>query len=82
VVTFTSASTVKNLVKILGPEAAPDLLHNTLVASIGPVTAEAAEQLGIHTTVMPADYTLAGLVQAIVNHFAATREPQAAGSGA
>jgi len=32
------------------------------------VTAEAAEQGGIRTSVMPAEYTLAGLVRAIVEH--------------
>jgi len=45
VVTFTSASTVKNFVKVFGAEQAPDLLRTTTVASIGPVTAEAAEHV-------------------------------------
>ena len=52
-VTFTSASTVRNFAKIFGAEQAADLLRTTVVASIGPVTAEAAQQLGIATTVMP-----------------------------
>ena len=42
VVTFTSASTVA-FGQIFGAEQAPDLLNATLVACIGPVTAEAAE---------------------------------------
>ena len=46
-VTFTSASTVRNFAKIFGEEQAADLLRATVVASIGPVTAEAAQQLGI-----------------------------------
>jgi uroporphyrinogen III methyltransferase/synthase len=70
-VTFTSASTVKNFAKILGEEQAADLLNTTIVASIGPVTAEAAQQLGIHTTVMPERYTIPDLVDALVEHFAA-----------
>src|SRR5262249_54846747 len=37
VVTFTSASAVRNFVKLLGAEPAADLLRNTIVASIGPV---------------------------------------------
>ena len=69
VVTFTSASTVRNFVEILGPGPAADLLRTTLVASIGPITAEAAAQLGIKTTIMPATYTVPALVDAIADHF-------------
>src|SRR5918993_4042922 len=68
-VTFTSASTVKNFAKIFGEEQAADLLNTTVVASIGPVTAEAAQQLGINTTVMPERYTIPDLVDALVEHF-------------
>ncbi|MBI2832992.1 MAG: uroporphyrinogen-III C-methyltransferase [Acidobacteria bacterium] len=75
VVTFTSASTVRNFVKMLGEDPAADLLATTTIASIGPVTAEAAQQLGIHTTIMPAQYTVAALVQAIVDHFTPSQEP-------
>lgn len=70
VVTFTSASTVRNFVKIYGEDTAPDLLRATIVASIGPVTAEAAQQLGIETTIQPSTYTIPALVDAIVEHFA------------
>jgi uroporphyrinogen III methyltransferase/synthase len=69
VVTFTSASTVKNFVQIFGVEQAPDLLNATKVAAIGPVTAEAAEQYGIKTAIMPKEYTIPALVDAIVEHF-------------
>jgi uroporphyrinogen III methyltransferase/synthase len=68
-VTFTSASTVRNFVKTLGAEPAADLLRAIDVASIGPVTAEAAQQLGIRTTIMPATYTIPALVEAIVAHY-------------
>jgi uroporphyrinogen III methyltransferase/synthase len=70
VVTFTSASAVKNFVTVFGAEAAADLLNKTLVASIGPVTAEAAEHFQITTSIMPSQYTVAALVDAIVEHFA------------
>jgi uroporphyrinogen III methyltransferase/synthase len=69
VVTFTSASTVKNFVQVFGAEQAPDLLNATTVASIGPVTAEAAEQYGIKTAIIPKQYTIPALVDAIVEHF-------------
>jgi uroporphyrinogen III methyltransferase/synthase len=70
-ITFTSASTVKNFAKIFGEEQAADLLRTTVVASIGPVTAEAAQQLGIETTIMPERYTIPDLVDALVEHFGA-----------
>jgi uroporphyrinogen III methyltransferase / synthase len=69
-VTFASASAVRNFVSMLGRDQAADLLRSTVVASIGPVTAEAAQQLGIQTTVMPARYTIPDLVDALVEHFA------------
>ena len=74
VVTFTSASTVRNFVKILGADPAADLLRTTVVASIGPVTADTASQLDIETTIMPTAYTVPALVEAIVAHFAAAQQ--------
>ena len=69
VVTFTSASTVRNFVKLVGAEPAIDLLGTTVVAAIGPVTAEAGRQLGIETTIIPSTYTVPALAQAIADHF-------------
>jgi uroporphyrinogen III methyltransferase/synthase len=68
-VTFASASAVRNFVSMIGEEQATDLLKSTIVASIGPVTAEAAQQLGIQTAVMPSRYTIPDLVDALVEHF-------------
>ncbi|HET7619362.1 MAG TPA: uroporphyrinogen-III C-methyltransferase [Vicinamibacterales bacterium] len=75
-VTFTSASSVRNFAQIFGADQAADLLRSTVVASIGPVTAEAAQQLGIETTVMPARYTVADLVDALVDHFTQPKPAQ------
>jgi uroporphyrinogen III methyltransferase/synthase len=72
-VTFASASAVRNFVTMLGREEAADLLRTTVVASIGPVTAEAAQQFDIATTVMPQRYTIPDLVDALVGHFEASR---------
>jgi len=74
VVTFTSASAVRALVKMLGAEPAADLLRTTVVASIGPLTAEAAMQFGIKTTIQPAQYTVPALVAAIVEYFSTRNE--------
>jgi uroporphyrinogen III methyltransferase/synthase len=75
-VTFTSASTVRNFVANFGHEQAVDLLRGTVVASIGPVTAEAAQQLDITTTIMPDRYTIPDLVDAIVEYFGKQRQPE------
>ena len=69
VVTFTSPSSVRNFVQVLGAEPAADLLSATIVASIGPVTAEAAAQCHIKSTIVPATYTVPALVSAIVDYF-------------
>jgi uroporphyrinogen III methyltransferase/synthase len=69
VVTFTSASAVRNFAKVFGKDQAADLLKSTTVAAIGPVTAEAAAQLGLHVTIQPSSYTIPGLVEAIAAHY-------------
>jgi len=69
-VMFTSPTAVRNFVETVGEEQAADLLRATTVACIGPVTAEAAQGLGIAATVMPREYTIPALVRAIVDHFA------------
>jgi uroporphyrinogen III methyltransferase/synthase len=69
VVTFTSPSAVRSFVTGLGAEPAADLLRTTVVASIGPVTAEAAAQYNIQSTIVPAHYTVPALVDAIVEHY-------------
>ena len=60
---------MRNFIKVLGAEPAADLLRATIVASIGPVTAQAAAQHDIHTTIMPDRYTIPALAGAIVEHF-------------
>ncbi|HKT79042.1 MAG TPA: uroporphyrinogen-III C-methyltransferase [Vicinamibacterales bacterium] len=69
VVTFASASAVRNFVNLLGPEPAADLLSTTTVAAVGPVTANAAAKYGIQTSIMPAQYTIPALARAIVEYF-------------
>jgi uroporphyrinogen-III synthase len=69
VVTLTSPSAVRTFVKIFGAEPAADLLRTTVVAAIGPVTADAAKHYGIDTAIVPAEATIPALVQAIVKYF-------------
>jgi uroporphyrinogen III methyltransferase/synthase len=64
VVTFTSASTVRNFLAIAG--SLPETGH---VACIGPVTAEAARSAGLRVDVVADEHTVPGLVQAIIGRF-------------
>ncbi len=73
VVTFTSPSSVRNFARVYGADQVADLLKGTVVAVIGPVTADAAVQLGIPVTIQPASHTIPALVDAIAAHFAATK---------
>jgi uroporphyrinogen III methyltransferase/synthase len=70
VVTFTSASAVRNFLKVYGSDQAVDLLNTTIVATIGPVTAETATQLGIRVDIQPTTYTIPALVDAIAAYYA------------
>lgn len=68
-VTFTSSSTVHNFVEMLGRKEYKTLLKGVAVACIGPVTAKTAEQYGIATDIMPAEYTVPALVEALVSYY-------------
>jgi hydroxymethylbilane synthase len=63
-VTFTSSSTVRHFVDAVGTTLAPQ----TLVACIGPVTAETARALGLQVDIIAEEFTTGGLVDAIVRH--------------
>ncbi len=70
VVTFTSSSTVRSLVQMLGGDT--DLLTGAVIACIGPVTAATARGLGLRVDVVAEQYTIAGLVDALIRFFGAT----------
>ncbi len=60
-ITFTSSSTVTNLLAVTGREA----LAGIKVASIGPVTSATAREAGLTVDVEAEPHTIEGLVQAI-----------------
>lgn len=76
VVTFTSSSTVKNFVAMFEEENLRELLQEVLIASIGPITADTARELGIESTIVPAEYTIPALAQAIVEHITDQKDSQ------
>jgi uroporphyrinogen III methyltransferase/synthase len=67
IVTFTSPSTVRNLVQVVGKNELVDLLRKVKVACIGPVTLEAVRELGVEVNVVSKEHTVNGLVEAIVH---------------
>lgn len=67
VVTFTSSSTVRNLVEILGSER--QLLARTTIACIGPITAATAEELGLAVDIVAAEHNVEGLADALADHY-------------
>jgi len=67
-VTFTSSSTVHNLLQALGDGGA-ELLGRTVRACIGPVTAATLAGYGLDSTVTAARYTVEGLVEALAGYY-------------
>ena len=68
VVTFTSSSTVNNFLGRLDKEH-HEKLKKVVIACIGPITQKTAESHGLKVTIVPDQYTVAGLVSAIETHF-------------
>jgi uroporphyrinogen-III synthase len=73
VITFTSSSTVRNFVALLGKDmwrGRPRLrkanqLDGIRFASIGPVTSSALRELGLPVDIEAKEYTIPGLIEAI-----------------
>lgn len=73
-ITFTSSSTVKNYVSLLGIRSGRSrLVEGILNASIGPVTSDTLREYQLSVDVQPVEHTIPGLVEAIVRHHAAAR---------
>jgi len=70
VVTFTSSSTVRHFAALFAPADLRRLLSTVTVACIGPVTRDTARELGLDTRIVPKEYTIPALAQAIVDHYA------------
>lgn len=68
-VTFTSSSTVINFARMFPSEVVKELLTPVAVACIGPITQKTAEDKGIRVDVVPREFTVGGLTQAIVDYF-------------
>jgi len=71
-ITFTSPSTVVNLLSMLGDQRSA--LGRTRIACIGPRTAAEAVRMGLVADIVAKEHTITGLVEAIEQHFQAARK--------
>ena len=68
-ITFTSSSTVKNFKQLIPESDFPKLLEAAKIACIGPITADTAKELGFDVDIMADTYTIAGLVEALIDYY-------------
>ncbi|CCH49170.1 uroporphyrinogen-III C-methyltransferase [Pseudodesulfovibrio piezophilus] len=64
-VTFTSSSTVENFFELVNPDVFRQY-PEIKIASIGPVTTKTLERFGFTPSIEPEDYTIPGLVDALL----------------
>lgn len=62
IVTFTSSSTVRNFISLIGEKGIP-ILREKLIVSIGPITSMELEKYGLKPQLQAADYTIDGLLE-------------------
>jgi len=75
VITFTSSSTVRNFVDLMGgTDAARRVTGRVLIGCIGPITAHTAAECGLPVAVVPEENTVPALTEAIVRHFAGSEQ--------
>lgn len=69
VATFASSSTVRNLAAMADDADLdlPQVLEHATVACIGPITAETAREMGVPVQIVAQEYTIDGLIEALVN---------------
>jgi uroporphyrinogen III methyltransferase/synthase len=67
IVTFTSSSTVKNLMSALSNDGR--VLTASTIACIGPVTASTAQELGLRVDLIAKEHNVEGLVDVLVDYY-------------
>jgi uroporphyrinogen-III synthase len=71
IVTFTSSSTVRNFVALLGSRRPQAKIKGILTASIGPVTSATLRELRLPVDIETQEFTIPGLVKAITRKISA-----------
>jgi uroporphyrinogen III methyltransferase / synthase len=79
-ITFTSSSTATNFAAMLRDRDLPRLLSKAVIACIGPITQKSVEDLGMRPEVVSKEFTIPGLVSAMVDYFAPTANQRPASS--
>jgi uroporphyrinogen-III synthase len=78
IITFSSSSTVKNYVALLGIRSGRSrLVEGVLNASIGPVTSDTLRQFELSVDVQASEYTIPGLIEAIMQRAGASTRASA-----
>jgi uroporphyrinogen III methyltransferase / synthase len=71
-ITFTSSSTVRNFLTLMGGEnekTVAELLAGVKIAAIGPITAKTVTDNGLKVDVQPEEHTINAMVSAIVDYY-------------
>ena len=66
---FTSSSTIRNMIEILGHEQVIRMLMDSTVAVLGPVTGETAASYGKSVEIIPNTHTIVNLLKAIGDYY-------------
>jgi uroporphyrinogen III methyltransferase / synthase len=78
-ITFTSSSTATNFSVMLRDQDLPRLLSRAVIACIGPITKKTVEDLGMRPEIVSKEFTIPGLVRAMVDYFSRTANERPAG---
>ncbi len=78
IITFTSSSTARNFVTLLETSNPDKLVGSAKVACIGPITAATAQELGLPVHIEAGEYTINGLLKAILDYFGSGQESASA----
>ena len=73
VITFTSSSTVKNFIQLIGKKNMKKIKDKIKIASIGSITSETIKECGLNVDIEAKEYTTKGLVEAIIMYFKKNR---------
>jgi uroporphyrinogen III methyltransferase/synthase len=76
---FFSPTAVEHFVAIVGVEKLHDLQNRLAIAAVGPVTANALRQSGLHNLLVAEDTAADAVIAALEKHFAATPKASAVG---
>jgi uroporphyrinogen III methyltransferase / synthase len=68
-ITFTSSSTVANFARLFDTTDLSRLLEGVAIACIGDITSSTAAEYNLRTAIMPAQFTIPHLTQAIIDYY-------------